>query len=76
MKKLIYMVLGVILSMQVVAQDTTKPVTMDTTKTTTQPAAATTTAATTSAPATEKPRKFGIYAGANFASINGDLMLA
>ena len=35
MKKLIYMVLVIFLSMQVVAQDTTKPVTMDTTKTTT-----------------------------------------
>jgi len=70
MKKLIYMVLVIFLSMQVVAQDTTKPVTTDTSMTTTQPAAATTT--TTSAPATEKQRRFGIYAGANFANINGD----
>jgi len=64
MKKLIFMVLVLLLSLNILAQDTTM--------TTSPPPPATTTTTTTSAPPTEKPRKFGIYAGANFASINGD----
>jgi outer membrane immunogenic protein len=63
MKKLFFMVLVLCLSLQIVAQDSTMT-------TTTPPPATTTT--TTSAPPTEKPRRFGIYAGANFANINGD----
>jgi hypothetical protein len=69
MKKLIFMVL-VMLSTQIMAQDTTKVVTdsVATTTTTTAPPPATTTASD----AAEPSRRFGIYGGVNFASINGD----
>ncbi len=62
------MVLISFLSVQLMAQDTTvKAPPTDTAMTTSQPATT-----TTSAPATEPSRRFGIYAGANFANINGD----
>ena len=71
MKKLIFMVL-VMLSTQIFAQDTTKPTTdpatTTTTTTTTAPPPATTTASDAEVPS----RRFGIYGGVNFASINGD----
>jgi hypothetical protein len=61
MKKLIFMLLVTLLSVQMMAQDTTMSAT--------QPTA---TATSTNPPSVEAPRRFGVYGGVNFANINGD----
>jgi len=71
MKKLIFMVL-VMLSTQIMAQDTSKPTTDPAATTTTTTTTAPPPATTTASDAAEPSRRFGIYGGVNFASINGD----
>ena len=62
----------VMLSTQIMAQDTSKPTTDPAATTTTTTTTAPPPATTTASDAAEPSRRFGIYGGVNFATINGD----